>query len=138
MKEYKNKNMISKTLFRNALVLFIFAQLLFFFSACGNLINKNETGPSYLSIQVSSASRGRTALPSFSITSISSYQFIIEGKKAGADYEEEDADNTDGRNDVVTGRLRPEGTGDPFGSGRWRAGSRAVGYRGPELFPHAG
>ena len=84
MKEYKNKNMISKTLFRNAFVLFIFAQLLFFFSACGNLINKNETGPSYLSIQVSSASRGRTALPSFSITSISSYQFIIEGKKAGS------------------------------------------------------
>ncbi len=84
MKEYKNKNMISKTLFRNALVLFIFAQLPFFFSACGNLINKNETGPSYLSIQVSSASRGRTALPSFSLTSINAYQFTIEGKKAGS------------------------------------------------------
>lgn len=84
MKEYKNKNMISKTLFRNALVLFILIQLVFFFSSCGNLFNKNEDGPSILSIQVSSASRGRTVLPSFSITSISSYQFTIEGKKAGS------------------------------------------------------
>ena len=83
MKKYKNKNMISKALFRNTLVLFLFVQLLFSFSSCDNLMNKNDEGPSFIKIQVSSTTAYRTALPSFSIDSISDFQFTIEGKKDG-------------------------------------------------------
>ena len=88
MKKSKNKNIISKTLFHNTLVLFMFLQLAVAFSSCNNLVNENEekTESTLLKISVSSAStaRERTALPSFSLTSISGYQFIIEGKKAGS------------------------------------------------------
>ena len=88
MKKSKNKNIISKTLFRNSFVLFMFLQLAVAFSSCNNLVNENEekTESTLLKISVSSAStaRERTALPSFSLTSISGYQFTIEGKKAGS------------------------------------------------------
>ena len=77
--------MSKKSLFCHLFSAIIFLLLLAGFSGCNNMTSDNtkpsDDGKTYLSINVVSASR--TALPQFTVSSISDFQFTIEGKGPG-------------------------------------------------------
>ena len=77
-----SKNSLSRHIFSAI----FFIMLLAGFSGCNNMTGDNtkssDDGKAYLSINVASA--GRTALPQFTVSSISDFQFTIEGKGPGA------------------------------------------------------
>ena len=77
-----SKNSLSRHIFSAI----FFIMLLAGFSGCNNMTGDNTKssadGKAYLSINVVSA--GRTALPQFTVSSISDFQFTIEGKGPGA------------------------------------------------------
>lgn len=76
-----SKNSLSRHIFSAI----FFIMLLAGFSGCNNMTGDNtkssDDGKAYLSINVASA--GRTALPQFTVSSISDFQFTIEGKGPG-------------------------------------------------------
>ena len=77
-----SKNSLSRHIFSAI----FFIMLLAGFSGCNNMTSDNtkssDDGKAYLCINVASA--GRTALPQFTVSSISDFQFTIEGKGPGA------------------------------------------------------
>ncbi len=76
-----SKNLLSRHIFSAIIFLLLLAS----FSGCNNMTSDNtkpsDDGKAYLSINVVSASR--TALPQFTVPSISDFQFTIEGKGPG-------------------------------------------------------
>ena len=77
-----SKNSLSRHIFSAI----FFIMLVAGFSGCNNMTGDNTKSSddvkAYLSINVASA--GRTALPQFTVSSISDFQFTIEGKGPGA------------------------------------------------------
>lgn len=91
MKDYKDSTMFSKNHLLHNFISLLFTMLVLSLSACNNLVNNDSTKLNntanhfgLLKVNVASASN-RTALPSFSIDSISDFQFMIECKKDDED-----------------------------------------------------
>ena len=114
--------MSKKSIFRYSLSAIILLMILVVFSGCNNLFNDNSKtsndGKVFLKVNVASASR--TALPEFSLSSISGFNFTLTGKAPGAStFTALTDDPTNNPSGVYAGLEALQQTSFPVETGDW-------------------